>query len=347
MEFKYVTIWLKLGIIMILVMIMIGGITRLTGSGLSITEWRVVGGTLPPLSEMEWKDAFEKYQQTPEFKIKNFEMKLDGFKSIYFWEYFHRLWGRIMGFVFFIPFIYFLLKGYFRFDHLSRKMIIVLILGALQGALGWFMVESGLVDKPHVSHFRLTAHLLMALLLITYLMWLIYEVKITNREVMKVSTHHMNFPIIGFLCVVLVQLIYGGFMSGKKAALFYPTYPSMNGEIIPDNMFLGPGLNDFTENVTLIHFVHRLLPWIIVAVFVYLWIKLKHLTRDYDRLKNILFTMCGLLILQIILGIKTILLSNGQISVFWGTFHQLVGICFFLTTWWLYLSLTRRTQRLS
>lgn len=343
-NYNNITLWLKIGIGMILIMVMIGGITRLTGSGLSITEWRVVSGTLPPLSEMEWQEAFEKYQQTPEFKIQNFEMKLDGFKSIYFWEYIHRLWGRIMGIVFIVPFFYFLKKGYFKNNGLLYKMLFVIVLAALQGVVGWLMVASGLVDKPHVSHFRLTTHLLMALFLMMYLMWLIYEVKIINHEIMKKSTHYLNPQIVFFLGLILIQLIYGGFMSGKKAALHYPSYPLMNGKIIPDNLFLGPGLHDFTENVTLIHFIHRLLPWIIVLVFLRIWLKIKYIPSDSLRLKKIFFLIGGLLLLQIIFGIKTVLLSKGQISVFWGTLHQVVGISFFLSVWWLYLSLTRITK---
>lgn len=341
MKHYNVILWLKIGIGMILIMVMIGGITRLTGSGLSITEWRVVGGTLPPLSDTEWKEAFEKYQLTPEFKIRNYQMKLDGFKSIYFWEYFHRLWGRIMGFVFIIPFFYFFKKGYFKNNGLLYKILFVLILAVLQGVVGWLMVASGLVDQPHVSHFRLTAHLLMALVLLMYLMWLIYEIKIVDYEVMKKSIHYLNPLVVSFLIVVLLQLMYGGFMSGKKAALFYPSYPSMNGKMIPNNLFLGPGLQDFTENVTLIHFIHRLLPWIIVILFVRIWLKIKQRPKDSLRLKKICYLIGGLLLLQFFLGIKTVLLSEGQISVFWGSFHQIVGISFFLAAWWLYLSLTR------
>lgn len=341
MKQKPVIFWLKSGIVMIMIMIMIGGITRLTGSGLSITEWRVVGGTIPPITEAEWKDAFEKYQQTPEFKIKNFDMKLEGFKSIFFWEYLHRLWGRIMGFVFFIPYLYFWKKGYFKENGLAIKMFMVLILGGLQGALGWFMVASGLVDQPHVSHFRLTAHLLMALLLITYLLWLIYEVKIAGNDCEKKPLHPLNFLVKNLLGIILIQLIYGGFMSGKKAAYFYPTYPDMGGKMIPDNLWIEGGISNLTENVTMIHFIHRLLPWIIVTMFIYLIVKLKKLPADLLRLKSNLILIGGLITLQIILGIKTVVLDEGQISVFWGTAHQVVGVTFFLAVWWLWLSLTR------
>ncbi len=345
MKQKPVLFWLKSGIVMIMIMIMIGGITRLTGSGLSITEWRVVGGTIPPIGEEEWKIAFEKYQQTPEFILKNSDMKIDGFKSIFFWEYLHRLWGRIMGFVFFIPYLIFLRKGYFIANGLALKMFVVLILGGLQGALGWFMVASGLVDEPHVSHFRLTAHLLTALLLITYLLWLIYEVKIVAGETEVKSNHSLNFLLKNTLGIVLLQLIYGGFMSGKKAAYVYPTYPDMGGKMIPDNMWTAGGMSNFTENVTIIHFIHRLLPWIIVGLIVRLFLKLKNIPFDYARLKNNFFFIGSLLILQIVLGIKTVLLDEGRISVFWGTAHQVVGITFFLSIWWFWLSLTRVSKK--
>ncbi len=326
---------------MILVMVMIGGITRLTGSGLSITEWKVISGTLPPLSDAEWNNTFEKYKQTPEFKIKNSDMQLEGFKSIFFWEYFHRLWGRVMGLVFFFPFMYFTLKGYFKPNSLTRKMWLVLILGALQGGLGWFMVASGLVDKPHVDHFRLTAHLLMATLLLVYLMWLIYDIEILEKKYYKTSAHSYGKHVGALVFILALQLVYGGFMAGKKAALFYPTYPDMNGEIIPSGLWVLDSLNNFTDNITMIHFMHRLLPWVVVSLFIYVYLRLKRNQLEFERLKGTLHFFVILLLIQITLGIKTVLLNHGSISVFWGTTHQLTGIVVFLCSWWLWMSLTR------
>lgn len=341
MKDKQVIFWLRSGIVMIMIMITIGGITRLTGSGLSITEWKVVGGTIPPITDVEWQVAFEKYQKTPEFILENSDMKIEGFKTIFFWEYIHRLWGRIMGFVFFIPYLYFWKKGYFKANGLNRKMFLVLILGGLQGALGWFMVASGLVDQPDVSHYRLTAHLLMALLLISYLFWLIYEVKMVAGATEKKTHHPLNFLLKNTLGIIVLQLVYGGFMSGKKAAYAYPTYPDMAGKMIPDDLWHEGGLSNLSENVTTIHFIHRLLPWIITVLLIYIVVKLRKIPSDFLRLKgNVILIFC-LLALQITLGIKTVLLDEGRISAFWGTAHQVVGVSFFLAIWWLYLSITR------
>jgi len=346
MNYKPVEIWLKTGIVMIMLMVMIGGITRLTGSGLSITEWKVIGGTIPPLSETEWQIAFEKYKQTPEFIIKNNTMKMDSFKSIFFWEYLHRLWGRLMGFVFFIPFIVFWKKGYFKPKGLTGKMFTVMILGGLQGALGWFMVASGLVDVPEVSHFRLTAHLLMALLLLTYLFWLLNDIKYNLNQVDskgKVDAN-LNKTTIVLLVIILVQLVYGGFMAGKKAAYFYPTFPTMNGQIIPDNLWTNIGLENLTENVTTIHFIHRLLPWFIFTLFFYLFFKTKKNKNVFNNYKNNFLLIGSLLIAQTILGVITVLILNGKISVFWGTSHQIVGLTLFLSVWWFWLKIKRNVE---
>ena len=343
MNYKPVEIWLKIGIVMIMLMVMIGGTTRLTGSGLSITEWKVIGGTIPPLSETEWQIAFEKYKQTPEFIIKNNTMKIESFKSIFFWEYLHRLWGRLMGFVFFIPFIIFWKKGYFQPKGLTGKMFVVMILGGLQGALGWFMVASGLVDVPEVSHFRLTAHLLMALLLLTYLLWLLNNIKfnLNKEDAKEKDDNFLSKSLQILLAIILLQLVYGGFMAGKKAAYFYPTYPTMNGQIIPDNLWANDGLSNLTENVTTIHFIHRLLPWMIVGLFVYILLKTKEKNNVYLQLKNNFLLIGTLLFIQIILGIITVLILDGKISVFWGTTHQIIGLKLFLSVWWLWLK-TRR-----
>ncbi len=160
--------WLYLGCVMIFIMVMIGGITRLTGSGLSITEWNVVMGTIPPLNGKDWSEAFEKYKNFPQYKLVNREMTMGEFKEIFFWEYFHRLWGRLIGVAFLIPFIYFLVKKKFK-PEMSKKLFFLFALGALQGIIGWFMVKSGLQDQPSVSHFRLATHLIMALILYSYL----------------------------------------------------------------------------------------------------------------------------------------------------------------------------------
>jgi len=233
-ENRPIVIWLSIVLLLILSMVMVGGITRLTHSGLSIAEWKPVSGIIPPLSEKSWQEDFSKYQETPEYKKINHGMSLSEFKGIFFWEYFHRLLGRLIGFIYFVPFLIFLVRGRLR-GGLGKRLFIGLLLGSLEGPMGWCMVKSGLVNDPHVSHFRLTAHLMLAFLLFGYLLWVILDLIKESAE--KNLSGRLKFFLGVILVGVVIETIYGGFTAGLKAGFGYNTFPKMNGHWLPPDLF--------------------------------------------------------------------------------------------------------------
>ncbi len=290
---KAVIIWLLSGCFLIFIMVVIGGITRLTDSGLSMSTWKLLGGA-PPLNINEWMMAFETYKATPEGKM-NAHYILDDFKFIFFWEYLHRMMGRLLGVVFIIPFVFFLIK-----KKLSKKLImqscILLIMGASQGLIGWWMVKSGLVDKPHVSHFRLAIHLITAFLTCAYTMWvalpLLYP---SSSKGNKVIFNHLIMLFI----LIITQIIYGAFVAGLKAGRIYNTWPKMGDQWMPDSVFLDPGAGS--------QFIHRTLALIIVAFTFYIWQKRKKLSLSKLETKS-LSILPFLITLQTILGILTLIM---------------------------------------
>ncbi|MBD0375845.1 MAG: COX15/CtaA family protein, partial [Flavisolibacter sp.] len=252
-----VAIWLLVGVLMIIIQIVLGGITRLTGSGLSITEWDVITGALPPLNNQQWLAEFHKYQQTPQYRLLNSDFALNDFKFIFFWEWFHRLWGRLIGIVFFIPFLIFLFQRRFRTD-MIKPLIILFLLGALQGAVGWIMVASGLTgDAVYVKPTRLALHFIFAMVLLCYTFW--FALKLLVKKEDKIAAPRLgNFSwwIIG---VLFIQLIFGALMAGHKAAPAAPTWPDINGSFVPAYIFNRPeGWRSIIENRIVIHFIHRM-----------------------------------------------------------------------------------------
>jgi len=231
---KIIGYWLFLGALIILGMIVLGGYTRLSHSGLSIVSWKPITGILPPLTQAEWIEEFDAYKSTPEFIYRNYNFTLAEFKSIYWPEYYHRLLGRAIAFVFLIPFIYFLSKGYFKSKKLINHLVVIFFLGLLQGFVGWYMVKSGLVDMPAVSHIRLTIHLLTALTLYCYLIWV--ALPIVFPQQFSKNNYNLKLKKISLvlLLLLLIQLIYGGLVAGLKAGLVFPTFPKMGDEWIPD-----------------------------------------------------------------------------------------------------------------
>ena len=228
---KAVKVWLIAGCVLLFFQIVIGGITRITGSGLSITKWEIVTGTLPPLNEKSWQEAFDLYKATPQYEKINQGMSMKDFKFIYFWEYFHRLWARMMGFIFLFPFIFFVIKKYF-----DRKMLgylgIVFGLAVMAAAMGWIMVASGLLDRPWVNAYKLALHLSVALLCFGMLIWT------TSYAFNPLGTENQELydkrKLLRYFLILLgIQLFVGGVMSGMKAGLLYPTWPDMNGEVVP------------------------------------------------------------------------------------------------------------------
>ena len=227
---KPVLIWLITGAVLVAAMVVVGGITRLTNSGLSMVEWKLIMGSVPPLTEAEWQATFAKYQQFPEYKKINQHYTLSDFKAIFWWEYSHRLLGRIIGLVFIVPFIIFWLRGYFT-KKWRWRLVLLFAMGGLQGFLGWFMVKSGLVDNPDVSHYRLAIHLLAAFLLFGYIIWLIMDILEPAKSLIRVKTYHKVLVVIFLLA--LLQITFGAFVAGLNAGLFYPTFPTMNGVFMP------------------------------------------------------------------------------------------------------------------
>ena len=295
---------------MVLAMVVIGGITRLTHSGLSMVNWKLFAGAIPPLNQEAWQSTFENYKQFPEYLKHNQGMSLSEFKSIFFWEYLHRLIGRMIGLVFIIPFVFFIVKGWIN-KKIGKKLVILLLLGALQGALGWFMVKSGLVDRPSVSHFRLAIHLVAAFSLLVYIFWLILELK----GIKKISEPFIASFSKFLLLFVFLQIVYGAFVAGLKAGLICPTFPDMCGNFFPYTIanfdFLNEGAN--------IQFLHRSFAWLIFFAVVFLWKKIKN-SKLENKTGNLLLAS---VLIQFLLGVGTLLFN---IPITLAVLHQLGAV---------------------
>jgi cytochrome c oxidase assembly protein subunit 15 len=326
--------WIFLGVGMLIVQVLLGGITRLTGSGLSITEWKPIMGALPPMTETEWEKAFTQYQQIAQYKYLNTHFTLSNFKSIFFWEWFHRLWARLIGIAFLIPFIYFLVKGYFK-RWMVLPLVILFILGALQGAIGWIMVKSGLNDNDlYVSHIRLAVHFVSAMILVAYA--LIFGLKLTVDPLDRVAKSGLYNSALLILILLIIQLTYGAFMAGLKAAAAASTWPDINGSYFPASMFTeGSFMHDMVHNKITIHFIHRNLAYLLaVLVFVW-WLKSRQVTFSpaFNTAKNL---SISLVLLQVVLGILAVMTSDEIQPGSFGSFewsaqlHQLNGMLLFL-----------------
>src|SRR4030095_4135019 len=266
LRLRAVAIWLLIGVGMLIIQILLGGVTRLTGSGLSITEWNVITGTLPPLNEQKWIEEFNKYKQTQQFLLLNSDFTLQDFKSIFFWEWFHRFWARLIGVVFAIPFIIFLFQKRFK-EEMIKPLIILFLLGALQGAVGWIMVVSGLTgDAFYVKPTRLMLHFVLALGLLCYTFWFALQLIIPNEK-RFINKPLKNFTLL-IIVVLVLQLAFGALMAGHKAATVAPTWPDINGSFVPGNMFPG-GLLSLIENKITIHFIHRSLAYILFVLIIF------------------------------------------------------------------------------
>lgn len=332
---KAVAIWLLIGVAMIMVQILLGGITRLTGSGLSITEWKLVTGALPPMNDAQWMAAFDKYQQTPQFRLLNFDFTLSDFKFIYFWEWFHRNWARLIGIVFAIPYFYFLIRRYFK-PMMVQPLIILFLLGAIQGAIGWIMVASGLTgDAIYVKPAKLALHFVFALGLLSYTYWFALQLLVPAKEI---RVHAKPAKLIKWLLLILLlQLAYGAFMAGNKGATAAPTWPDINGQFVPDGMIKsGEGWLNWIDNPIAIHFVHRGLGYLLLIGVLVLTVQLNQY-RDASWVHKAKRWPLILVSLQVLLGILTVLSSTGIIPGVWGIFewmaqlHQLVAMLLLLS----------------
>lgn len=298
-----IAFWLLVCALLVFAMVVLGGVTRLTRSGLSITEWEPILGAIPPLDLAQWNEAFAKYRQTPEFQLVNRDMTLDGFQSIYYVEWAHRLLGRLIGAAFLLPFLYFLLRR--RIDRaLAPKLAGLFVLGALQGALGWFMVKSGLVDVPRVSPYRLTAHLGLAVVIYGYLVWTALSLLYPRAHDAGVSLRRWSR---GVTALVFVMILSGGFVAGTHAGFAYNTFPLMGGRWIPDGIgALAPWWSNPFENPPLVQFDHRLIAYTLLAVVPAFWWQLRRVELD-ARLRAGAHALLVLLVVQVALGIATLL----------------------------------------
>lgn len=325
--------WLLIGVGMLIVQVLLGGITRLTGSGLSITEWDPIMGAIPPLNETEWQRAFHGYQQIAQYKYLNNNFTLSDFKFIFFWEWFHRLWARLMGVVFLIPFIYFLIKGYFK-KWMIVPLIMLFVLGGMQGLIGWIMVSTGLNDQNlYVTHFSLAIHFIAAMILIGYTLIFVLALLVPQDQRVKNSSLK-NFAFI-IVVLLTLQLVYGAFMAGLKAANAAPTWPSINGSFVPANIFSGNFIENALHNPIAIQFIHRTLAYILFILIVVWWWKARkeNFSSVFKKAKNWLLI---LVITQVVLGILTVLNSTSIVAGKFGAFewlaelHQLTGMLLLL-----------------
>ncbi len=327
---KNIARWLFAGVIMLMIQILLGGITRLTESGLSITEWNPVTGTLPPLNHQQWMVEFAKYKHTDQFRYIHADFSLDDFKSIFFWEWLHRLWARLMGLVFLAGFFYFFIKKQFR-PGMIIPLIILFLLGIMQGAIGWLMVKSGLVpEKLFVGHIQLATHFMAALLLLCYTLWFALSLSIPADKIIINSSLKKVTMII--FAILFVQLIYGAFMAGLHAATAAPNWPKINGQWIPDSMNdLSPGWKNFIDNKITVQFIHRGIAYLLLIMVFIWWIRAKKI-KNTSLFAKTKFIPLLLILLQVILGISTIIMSPYGNNLLWfGVAHQLVAILFLMT----------------
>ncbi|MFM9952234.1 MAG: COX15/CtaA family protein [Saprospiraceae bacterium] len=323
---KVLKIWLIVGLVMVFGQVVIGGITRLTGSGLSITKWEIVTGILPPMNEPAWNAEFDLYKATPQYQKINKGMSLPEFKFIYFWEYFHRQWARLMGFVFAIPFFIFWRKGWID-RALMRRLGIVIGLAALAASFGWIMVASGLVNRPWVNAYKLTLHLSIGLTLYGYLFWTTLHAFYPERGMVR--NHNVNKWAKIMTIVLGIQIVLGGIMSGMKAGLFYPTWPDMNGEFIPALLFDAAQWN--VDNFVhydrapfmsaLIQVLHRITAYLLTIIVLMYFFKARKITASkvFSTWRYLLITMLGI---QVTLGILTVMHCVGVVPVALGVLHQ-------------------------
>ena len=314
---KNVIYWLLIGCTLIFIMVVIGGITRLTHSGLSISNYKLISGTIPPMNEVEWNEAFELYKQYPEYQKLNTHFGLEDFKYIYFWEWLHRVLGRFIGVVFFIPFLYFLIRKQLTKPTI-KKSIILLILGGFQGFLGWYMVKSGLVDNPDVSHYRLAAHLTTAFITFAYTFWVALDLMFPNKK--EIDKKLRNLLRIG-LGVLILQIIYGAFVAGLDAGFIHNHWPMMNeGKFMHETVYIeqNPLYKNFIEGKSGVQFVHRILAYFVVIIIFIIWNKTRKLvlTNHQKSGVNLLLAMVGV---QFLLGVLTIIM---HVPVWLGVAHQ-------------------------
>ena len=315
---KKVIYWLFTGCALIFIMVVVGGITRLTHSGLSMPDYKLISGTIPPINDQQWQEAFELYKQYPEYQKLNSNISLTEFKGIFFWEWLHRVIGRFIGLVFIIPFLYFIITR--QLDKSTiKKTIILLILGGFQGFLGWYMVKSGLVDRPDVSHYRLAAHLTTAFVTFAFTLWVALDLIFPIKQ--TINKTYRNLIRIG-LAILFIQIIYGAFVAGLDAGFIHNHWPMMSeGKFMHETVLTEktPVYKNFIEGRSGVQFVHRILAFIVVISIAIIYIKGKKIAVSNYQLNglNSLLILVGL---QSLLGVLAILL---QVPLWLGIAHQI------------------------
>lgn len=314
---RAVAYWLLFVAFTIFAMVVVGGATRLTESGLSMVNWNPVTGALPPLSEEAWQEEFSDYKTSPEYKLKNTGMSLEEFKNIFYWEWGHRLLGRLIGLIFFVPMVWFWARGRIP-EGYKPRLVVLFLLGGAQGLLGWYMVMSGLVDEPAVSHYRLSAHLGLALFLFAVILWTAFS--LLNPEPAEHSPKVKRLTHIT-MAVLVLQLFMGALVAGLKAGLIFNTWPLMGETFVPDGlMMLEPWWLNLFDNAITVQFDHRIGAYVLTALIVALYLKAR---RECIAVKSASTVLLCTLILQMVLGIIMLL---KEVPVTWGTAHQGGGV---------------------
>ena len=336
-KIKYIHCWLITCCVFVFTMIFIGGLTRLTDSGLSIVEWNIFSGIFPPLINNDWIELFEKYKQFPEYKLINKNISLDDFKFIFWIEYIHRIWGRLIFLIFLIPLIIFLKKKYIP-KKFKKHFLIILLLIILQGLFGWYMVKSGLNDIPDVNHYRLSIHLTMAFIIYGYLLFLTFSIYDLKKNKKKLTTKNKNFHLFNLflICLILITIFSGGMVAGLDAGLVYNTFPLMGDVFIPLDIWeLKPKFINFFENPVTVQFEHRILGIITFTLILFIWLyaRIKNLPLSVKRKVNILLLV---VLIQVSLGIATLM---SYVETTTALIHQSGALILYTVSIWIFKSL--------
>ena len=319
---RAVSIWVGIGVMMLFVQVLLGGVTRLTGSGLSITEWDIITHTVPPLTDAAWRANFERYQSTPQYKLLNTHFTLSDFKFIFFWEWIHRFWAQLIGIFFLIGFIYLVRKKYLL-KEMRTPLLALFLFGAMQGAIGWIMVLSGLEGEAiYVKPTRLAIHFVFALALIAYAYWFFLQLSVPDQG--RINSSRARGWSFWLIVLVFVQFVFGALIAGHKAANAAPTWPDINGEIVPSLLWKSQlGLRNLVENKTTIHFIHRNLAYsIFILIIGYTGTLLKVRTNAPFLGKVYLFPLICVAV-QVVLGVFSLFTSAGIVPNNWGPFETL------------------------
>jgi len=327
---------------MTLAIVVVGGITRLTHSGLSIVDWQPLMGAIPPMNDAEWTEVFDRYRQYPEYRQLRRGMTLADFKVIFFWEYLHRLIARLIGVVFLVPFVYSWRSGYLP-RPLARRALALFALGAMQGIMGWLMVSSGLVDRPSVSHYRLAAHLGLAFIIVGYAAWLARDLTSSRVELTPSARRSVirGLAVVGVLLVL--QIVWGAFVAGLRAGLIFNTFPLMGGQLLPPSgLALDPPIVNVVQNLTTVQWTHRLLGTIVLAASLVFYVRVRRVTAERS-MRHLNLTLLVLIASQYLLGVLTLLL---RVPVSVAVLHQ-VTAAVIVVVWvtWVHSALAARMAR--